>query len=211
MTNKQMAAFVAEFVGTFVLTSVAFVVGGSFGVLGALLIGLTLAVLVSMFANVSGTHVNPAVTAGMLALRKIKLPDALGYVVAQGLGAVVAWQLFEYFSGSEISAVSTEYDSKLLIAEAVGMAVFAMAVTAAAKNKLSGWAASATIGLGFAVGLMVASLNSATPGELTGTINPALSLGLRTFSAETLLGPIIGSVVGMSMYVWLVDTHAKKG
>ncbi|MCA9349352.1 aquaporin [Candidatus Saccharibacteria bacterium] len=213
MTNKQISAYVVELFGTFVLTMVVFMVGGVYGVLGALLIGLVMAVLVGAFLEMSGAHFNPAITAGMLALRKIKLGDALGYVVAQGLGAVAAWQLVEYFSGTDVTAVSADYSGRLLIAELIGTAVFAMAVASVSKLKQAGWQVPVTIGLGYMMGLIVASVYSLADGgsaALSGTINPAVALGMRTFSIETMVGPIVGAVVGMALYVWLADMQTKK-
>jgi aquaporin Z len=85
----------AEFVGTFVL--VFFAVGSAvvgidkIGPLGvALSFGLTLLALAYAIGPVSGCHVNPAVTLGVLLARRMSVQDAVGYVVAQVLGAIAA-------------------------------------------------------------------------------------------------------------------------
>ena len=90
-------ALVAEFVGTFALIFVGVgaiaadhISGGGLGLTGiALAHGLTIAVMVSATAAVSGGHLNPAVTFGALVTGKIEAGAAVGYVVAQCLGAVV--------------------------------------------------------------------------------------------------------------------------
>ena len=90
-------AYVAEFIGTFALIFVgvgaitADYISGASGLVGiALAHGLTIAVMVSATAAVSGGHLNPAVTIGALATGKIDGVNAVGYVVSQCLGGIVA-------------------------------------------------------------------------------------------------------------------------
>jgi aquaporin Z len=91
-------ALIAEFIGTFALIFVgvgaiaANTAAGDGGTLVgvALAHGLTIAVMVAATAAVSGGHLNPAVTIGALAVKRIDPMNAVGYIVAQCLGAVVA-------------------------------------------------------------------------------------------------------------------------
>lgn len=85
---------VAELVGTFVLVFCA--VGSAvfgFNDVGpagvALAFGLVLLALVVVLGPVSGCHVNPAVTLGVLLARRIEPTEAAGYVLAQIVGAVL--------------------------------------------------------------------------------------------------------------------------
>src|SRR5512140_949879 len=96
---KKLTPFVAEFVGTFYLCfagiaailSATKVVGGGGGLVAiALAHGLALSIAVSVFGGISGAHVNPAVTLGILSTGRIKVSTAVGYIVAQCLGSVVA-------------------------------------------------------------------------------------------------------------------------
>jgi aquaporin TIP len=107
-------ALIAEFVGTFTLIFVG--VGaiaanhmsdGSLGLTGiALAHGLAIAVMVSATGAVSGGHLNPAVTFGLLLGRKIGASSAVGYWIAQCLGAVVAAALVKMaFPAEALSAV----------------------------------------------------------------------------------------------------------
>ena len=92
--------YLAEFVGTFALVFIGtFVVavggerlggGAATVVIAAFGHGLILMAMVYALGAVSGAHVNPAVTIGVLAVRKISVPDAAGYIIFQLLGAVVA-------------------------------------------------------------------------------------------------------------------------
>ncbi|MFQ5628973.1 MAG: MIP/aquaporin family protein [bacterium] len=102
---------VAEFIGTFALIFVG--VGAiaadnitpGVGLTGiALAHGLTIAVMASATAAISGGHLNPAVTIGLLSAGKIDLKNAIGYVVAQCLGGIVAAGLIKLSVPATITA-----------------------------------------------------------------------------------------------------------
>ncbi|MDO8302385.1 MAG: MIP family channel protein, partial [Sedimentisphaerales bacterium] len=94
--NKK--ALIAEFIGTFALIFIGvgaiaadFATNGKSGLTGiALAHGLTIAVMVSATAAISGGHLNPAVTLGLFAAKKIDLKNSIGYIIAQCAGAVAA-------------------------------------------------------------------------------------------------------------------------
>ena len=94
--NKK--AWIAEFIGTFTLIyagvgaiAANFLMAGQPGLTGiALAHGLAIAVMVSATAAISGGHLNPAVTIGLLSARKIDFQNAVGYVCSQCLGGIFA-------------------------------------------------------------------------------------------------------------------------
>src|SRR5215216_7204879 len=86
---------VAEFIGTFVLVFVgvgsAVVAGEVIGVFGvAFAFGLALVAMAYAIGPVSGCHINPAVTAGLVLARRMTPAEAVQYWVGQVLGAIVA-------------------------------------------------------------------------------------------------------------------------
>ena len=90
-----MNKYLAEMVGTFVLVfggvGSAVLAGGKIGFLGvAFAFGLSLLAMVYTIGPISGCHINPAVTLGVLLSKKIGAKDAALYVVAQLVGAIVA-------------------------------------------------------------------------------------------------------------------------
>src|SRR4051794_18832030 len=90
-----MNRYLAEVVGTFVLVfggcGSAVLAGDKIGFLGvSLAFGLSLLAMVYAIGPISGCHINPAVTVGLLLSKKLDARYAAGYVVAQVLGAVVA-------------------------------------------------------------------------------------------------------------------------
>ncbi|MEQ9483248.1 MIP/aquaporin family protein [Coleofasciculus sp. F4-SAH-05] len=103
MTAMKWKAFIAEFIGTFALIFIGVgaiaanhITKGGAGLTGiALAHGLTIAVMVSATATVSGGHLNPAVTFGALLTGKIDPKNAGGYVVFQCLGAIFAASLIK--------------------------------------------------------------------------------------------------------------------
>jgi aquaporin Z len=96
-------ALIAEFVGTFALIFVgvgaiaANSAAGDGGTLVgvALAHGLTIGVMVAATAAISGGHLNPAVTIGALVIKRIDPMNAVGYIVAQCLGAIAAAALLK--------------------------------------------------------------------------------------------------------------------
>ena len=102
--NTTARKLIAEFVGTFLLVFLAvgaavFGIGAKVGVDGtgpgngivgvALAFGLVLLAIAYAFGPVSGAHVNPAVTLAMLLGRRMPTNEAVGYWIAQFLGAIL--------------------------------------------------------------------------------------------------------------------------
>ena len=90
-----MKRYIAEFIGTFVLVfggcGSAVLAGDRIGFLGiSLAFGLSLLAMVYAIGPISGCHINPAVTLGVLLSGKMDRRFAAGYVVAQILGAIAA-------------------------------------------------------------------------------------------------------------------------
>ncbi len=90
-----MKKYAAELVGTFVLVfggvGSAVLAGSHIGFCGvAFAFGLSLLAMVYTIGPISGCHINPAVTLGVLLAKKIDAKDAAAYVVAQITGAVIA-------------------------------------------------------------------------------------------------------------------------
>jgi aquaporin Z len=94
-TVSDSKKYFAELVGTFVLVFMgcgsATLAGKYIGFVGiAFAFGLSLLSMVYAIGNISGCHINPAVSISMLASGKMKSKDAVIYIVMQCLGAVIA-------------------------------------------------------------------------------------------------------------------------
>ena len=87
--------YVAEAIGTFTLTlfgcGSAAIAGATLGTLGiAFAFGLSIVAMAFAIGNVSGCHINPAVTFGLYADKRISLKDLFGYWIGQFAGGIVA-------------------------------------------------------------------------------------------------------------------------
>ncbi len=199
--RSRIAMLAAEFLGTAVLATVVINVSrsqigiGYFVAIGA---GLALALLVLAFGKTSGAHFNPAVTIGLWTLRKIQTVQAIAYIAMQMLGGLAAWQLANYFVGSEIRSIAGDsFEWKLLVAEAVGTFVFTFAIAAALYQDLKTGQKAALIGGGLFLGIVVAAIAS------NAALNPAVALANQTWARAYIFGPIIGGVIGFNLYVLL--------
>ena len=151
------AIIIAEVLGTFTLTAVALL---TLQDIGALYVGLTLALAVLVIGGVSGAHINPAVTFGLWSARKLKLSLVPVYWVAQFVGAILAVLMLGMVNGSGYPLDFTHFATiswGVLVAELVGTAVFLFGLVAVVSNdKLQNLGKAFGIGLSLTIGLLVA-------------------------------------------------------
>lgn len=211
----------AELLGTFALVyfgAGAVVMdnfpGARYGLIGiALVHALALAIAVSMTMNISGGHINPAVTLGMLATRRIALRDALGYLAAQLGGGVLAVAALTWTIPASVGALllwgTPRLNPGIGMGQAIGiealLTFFLMSAvmgTAAARTapKLGGFGIGLTLFFAIMVGgpLTGAALNPAR------AFGPALLSGTWTAHAAWWIGPIVGAVIAAFVWRWLV-------
>jgi aquaporin Z len=98
-----MNKYLAEVLGTFVLVfggvGSAVLAGSHIGNVGvAFAFGLSLLAMVYTIGPISGCHINPAVTLGVLLAKKIEAVEAVIYMVAQVVGAIVAAALILFIA-----------------------------------------------------------------------------------------------------------------
>ena len=200
INRKKLGIIVAEFFGTALLTSTVLAQGHAIGAIlnkpffVTAVAGLTLSLLVITVGRVSGAHVNPAVTIGLWTLRKIETTTAVVYIGAQILGAAVALSLYQYFQDDVLVNVAGKFDWHIFVAEAIGTFVFAFGIAAVVTQKLDGYKAAFGIGASLMLGAIVAATLS------NGILNPAVALGLNSWSWTYVAAPILGSVLGMNVY-----------
>lgn len=198
--RQKVAMLVAEFLGAATLTSAvyAMAVRTSFPYFAAGAAGMTVGLMVLVVGATSGAHLNPAVTVGLWTLRKIQTMQALVYIAAQMLGGVAAWRLMEYLMDSPLKDIAGKnVDWRIMVAEAVGTLIFGFAIAAATIKGYEGLQLAVTVGTGLFIGAMVAAFAS------NGLLNPAVALGVQSFSVSYVVAPIVGSIVGMNLYSML--------
>ncbi len=95
METPAIKKYAAEALGTFVLTlfgcGSAAVAGATLGTLGiAMAFGLSIIAMAFVIGNVSGCHINPAVSFGLFLDKRLSAKDLIGYWIAQFIGGIVA-------------------------------------------------------------------------------------------------------------------------
>src|SRR3989440_3678735 len=89
--NKYLAELIGTFVLVFASCGSAVLAGDKIGYLGvSLAFGLSLLAMVYAIGPISGCHINPAVTIGLLISKKMNARQAPGYILAQIAGAILA-------------------------------------------------------------------------------------------------------------------------
>ncbi len=228
-----MKKYVAEFMGTFVLVlagcGAAVVAGSEIGYLGiSFAFGLAVLVMAYAIGPISGCHVNPAVTIGVLAVGKINVKDATWYIVAQCIGAITgAGMLFLIMSGLpgyDIAVNGLAQNGfgtsspggfsmmSVLWAEVIFTAIFVLVVLGStAKDAYNKFA-------GIAIGLALVLVHLVLIPISNASVNPARSLGPAVFvGGEAMsqmwmfvLAPITGALLAALAWKALSNKESKK-
>jgi aquaporin Z len=222
---EALGTFALCFIGAGAICMTTKLGAGGPGLLGvAVAHGLILSIAVSATMNVSGGHLNPAVTTAMLVTGRIRLPEAIAYVgsqlaggLAAGLLVLVVFRGMTTADGGSVVAAAglgtPAYDANamgmglaiLIEALLTFLLVFAIFGTAVDPR-------APKIG-GFGIGLAVAA-DILFGGPLTGAaMNPARTFGpglvaamsgsLPVFWSQQAvywIGPILGAVAGALIY-----------
>ena len=225
-----MKKYVCEFIGTAVLVLLgcgsAAVAGETLGTLGiALAFGLSIVAMAYVIGNISGCHINPAVSLAMLINKKMTAKDFGLYVVAQVLGAIagigllyaimacsnldIATQGLGANGYGEASAVGLNMIGAIIV-EIILTAIFIYTILGVTSDESKGSVAGIVIGLTLTFVHIMGI-------PLTGTsVNPARSLAPALFLGGTALSqvwvfivaPFIGSAIASFLFKFLNEKDA---
>ncbi len=211
--NSLVRESLAEAVGTFMLVFVgAFAVttAGTFGVISpALAHGLMVIGIIYIFGHISGAHVNPAVTVGLLVGGKIDAVKAGAYIVAQIVGAILAALLVSIILESNANMGETTgsltdgsvWNAALF--EAVLTFFLVSAVYQAAVYGKAGNLAGVAIGFTLTASILAggpytgASLNPAR------TLGPALIAGNLDYVIPYFIGIFGGAIIAGLVHTYV--------
>ncbi|MBQ9325719.1 MAG: MIP family channel protein [Clostridia bacterium] len=215
-----MKKYIAECIGTFVLV---FFACGTAAVLGcdgnvsnaaygltALAFGLVIVAMAYSIGNVSGCHINPAVSIAMLVDGRMSVKDFVGYVVAQFIGATAGAGCLAAVLGSRESlGCNGLYNGNVgasLIIEIILTFVFVLAILGVTSKPEFGNVAGLVIGLTL---VLVHILGI----HFTGTsVNPARSFGPALLAGGDALknvwvfivAPMVGGVLAALVHRSLI-------
>ena len=231
-----MKKYIAEFIGTFILVFIgcgtAMLVGcdSTYGcgyLLTALAFGLAIVAMAYGTGNISGGHVNPAVSLAVFINGGMSVKDLCGYMIAQCLGATAGsgvlaliFNLGELedltggYATNGLSGVSDSFAAGIIV-ETVATCIFIMTILGVTSKKQG----HGSFG-GLVIGLTLTAIHIATIG-LTGTsVNPARSFGPALISAITgdrtalstlivfIAGPFLGATIGAFVHKFLEKEEA---
>jgi aquaporin Z len=204
-------ALTAEFIGTFALVYIgagagALGVGGLVGV--ALAHGLVIVAFAYAYGHHSGTHINPAVTFGMLVAGEMSLADAIRYWFVQFAGATLAaFALSHALGGFGVTGLgATTFDAasvspaRALLIEAVLTFFLVNTIMNTAVSGKAGNLAGLAIGLTLVFCILMG-------GPLTGaSLNPARTFGPAVVIGDLsqfwlyVVGPLLGATAAAILY-----------
>ncbi|MBQ9308443.1 MAG: MIP family channel protein [Clostridia bacterium] len=211
-----MKKYLAECLGTFVLVFFACGTAAALGCNGAdpnaayfltaLAFGLVIVAMAYSIGHISGCHINPAVSIGMLVSGRMSLKDFIGYVVAQFVGAILGAAALRGVLGSE-SGLGTNglYNGSIgasLIIEVILTFVFVFAILGVTSKEKDSSVAGLVIGLTLTLVHILGI-------HFTGTsVNPARSFGPALFVGGEalanvwvfLVAPLVGGI--LAALVW---------
>ena len=205
----------AECLGTFtlVLLGAGAIVEGKADLLGvALAHGLAIFVMVAALAGISGAHFNPAVSAAMLATKRINAKEFALYVTAQLTGAALASAFLNYVYGHSNgyglpSIAAGTSTAQGLIAEILGTAILVFVIFGVAVDKRGPFAAISGLPIGLTITAVILSV-----GPITGAaLNPARWFGPALVSGDWsnawiyIVGPIFGAIAAALKYSFFAD------
>lgn len=219
-----MKKYLAEAIGTFVLVfggcGAAVLAGDKIGFMGiAFAFGLALLAMVYTVGPISGCHLNPAVTLGLLMARKFESRHVLGYIVAQIVGAIVASGILLVI----VSNGATPYDASVagfaangfgahspahygllaaFLCECIMTCLLVLTIIGSTDIK-------APVGFaGLAIGLVLTLIHLVSIPVTNTSVNPARSIGPAIFVGGWALSqlwlfivaPIIGAAIAAGLY-----------
>jgi len=215
--------YIAEFIGTCVLvfaacgTAVAVGCNGAVGdaayLMTALAFGLVIVAMAYSIGNISGCHINPAVTLAVWINKGISGKDAIFYVISQVLGGAFGALLLGLVAGFDTSfGANGLYEDNVgisLLVEVLLTFIFVLAILGVTSKKEFSNVAGLVIGLSLTL-VHIFGIH------LTGTsVNPARSLASALFNTAALpdvwvfiVGPLAGGA--LAALCWLVIKPAEK-
>jgi aquaporin Z len=220
--NGLTKSLAAEFIGTFALiflgAGAATALGG--GQLPAIAIthGLTIMVFASAFGDISGCHINPAVTVGLAAAGEFPRRRIAPYIVAQLAGAVSAGYCLLLVFGGPVNhlgatLVDTQritYDAAFVL-EAIGTFFLVNTVLHAAVRGAAGRLAAFAIGMTVTVCILMFGVLTGGSVNPARTIGPAVATGLYDGVATYLVAQFVGGTLAGLLYRLFWAAHTETG
>ncbi len=221
-----MKKYLAELIGTFTLTFVGCGVAAMTGCNGAecdgayvataLAFGLTIVAMAYSIGNVSGCHVNPAVSLGVMLNKGMSVKDFVGYVIAQCCGATIAGALLMTLIGTDkglgCNALYEGDVAKSLIIEAVLTFIFVLSILGVTSKAEFGKVAGLVIGGSLTLVHLMGIAFTGTSVNPARSLGPALMLKGDALSCVWVFwaAPLAGAAIAAIVWRVLVSSDEPK-
>ena len=221
---NTLRKFAAEFIGTFVLVffacGTAAVVGcsaenGTGYLLTALAFGLVIVAMAYSIGNVSGCHINPAVSIAMLVSGKMSVGDFFVYIAAQFIGATAGAAALMAFVGKESGlGANALYQGdvvKSLAIEVILTFVFVLAILGVTSKVENGHIAGIVIGLTLTLVHILGISFTGTSVNPARSFGPALLMGGDSLKCVWvfIVAPLVGGILAALVYKFLDGKKAE--
>ena len=215
---QSVKKYLAEFIGTFVLVlfacGTAVVTGcsvenGAAYLMTALAFGLVIVAMAYSIGNVSGCHINPAVSIAMLVSGKLGIKDFIGYIVAQFAGAIAGAAVLMAFVGKEsglgANALYNESIGLSILIEIILTFVFVIAILGVTSKVENSAVAGIVIGLSLTLVHILGIFFTGTSVNPARSFGPALFMGGDALSCVWvfIVAPLVGGVLAALVYKFL--------
>lgn len=212
-----MKKYICEAVGTFVLTLVGCgvaVITNANVVATSLAFGLSIVAMAYSIGNVSGCHINPAVSLSMLLTKKLNVRDFCFYVIAQIIGAIAAAAIlgvllssFEALgaNGYGDGALATNVWIALLV-ECILTFIFITAILGVTSKKENTAIVGLVIGLTLTLVHLIGISFTGTSVNPARSIGPALLQGGKALSQVWvfIVAPLVGSALASLFHIFVI-------
>lgn len=227
-----MKRYIAELIGTMVLVlfgcGSAAIAGSVLGTLGiALAFGLSIVAMAYVIGDISGCHINPAVSIGMWIDGRLEAKDLVAYIIFQCIGAIVGIALLAAIINSapslggylatglgqngfeSASSVGLDVIGAIIV-EIILTFVFVFTVLGVTKKAENGAVAGIVIGLTLAFVHIMGIPLTGTSVNPARSLAPALFLGGQALEQVWvfILAPIVGAIIAGLLYKGLTEEDA---
>ena len=215
-----MRKYIAEGVGTMFLTLLACGVAVTTGaniIATSLAFGLVIVAAAYSIGNVSGCHINPAVSISLTVAGKMKVSECIKYIIAQIIGAFVGSLLLAACLKSFDALGANGYDGETvtvwiaLLVEVILTFVFTTAILGVTDKKENGHATGIIIGLTLVLVHLFGIPFTGTSVNPARSLAPAVLQGVDSLKQVWvfILAPTVGAILAGLFYKYVLKTDKK--
>ena len=158
-------------------------------------VALTLAAFVYALSDISGCHLNPAVTLGLASARRLPVRTALLYIVAQLAGALLARLL-----APQVGPLASHYASGSAVGEFLGFGFLMLTVIAVSDKYVPRAGSGVAIGAALLAGLLTSG----------GIVNPAIAVAMGQGLSPAVWAPLLAAIAFTGLFLLIAPRQQPE-